>query len=124
MVRAVAAGGALDPDEVASGVGDEEEALRGRAYAEVDEVLAASGGCAGGEGELWGFFVEGGETEEVRGERLGRVCREWWFVEEGEFEVVLVVGGGGGGGREMNEDEERDQEDGHLQFVLERLGER
>lgn len=40
-------GGALDPDEVAAGVGDEEEGLRRGAQAQGHEVLAGAGGGAG-----------------------------------------------------------------------------
>ncbi|KAF7827865.1 glycine-rich cell wall structural protein 1.0-like [Senna tora] len=71
-VGAVAAGGALDPDEIAAGVGDEEEALRRSADSEIDEVLAGAGGGAGDEGGFeGGAAVEGGETVEVGGEKVG-----------------------------------------------------
>ena len=69
VVGAVAAGGAFDPDEVAAGIGDEEEALRRGAEVEIDEVLTRAGGGAGDEGGLEGGAVAVGGEEE--GEAVG-----------------------------------------------------
>lgn len=42
MEGAVSAGGALDPDKIAAGVGDEEERLGRGAQTEIGEVLAGA----------------------------------------------------------------------------------
>lgn len=108
MVSAVAACGAGDPDEVAAGVGDEEEALGRRAEAEIDKVLAGARGGAGDDGEAGGLAaVEGGEALGVGGEGLGGGLK-WVSVEEWEFEGV--GGDGLGGGEIWEEKEERENE--------------
>lgn len=115
VLRAVAAGGAFDPNEVAASISDEEEALGRGAKTEVDEVLAGAGGGAGdergfesgvrarGEGE---GGEEEGEAVGVGGEGLGR-GGEGVFMEEGELQIV---GGGGIGIGELCEREEKKNE--------------
>lgn len=108
MVSAVAACGAGDPDEVAAGVSDEEEALGRGAEAEIDKVLAGAGGGAGDDGEAGRLAaVEGGEALGVGGEGLGGGLK-WVSVEEWEFEGVS--GDGLGGGEIWEEKEERENE--------------
>lgn len=71
VVGAVFTGGAFDPDEVAAGVGDEEEALRRGADSEVGEVLAGAGEGAGDEGGLdVAGVVVGVEAVDVGGEEV------------------------------------------------------
>lgn len=67
----VAAGRALDPGEVAAGVGDEEEVLGWGSYGDSDEVLA---GANGGARYQRGFEaeVEGRDAAGVKEEDLGR----------------------------------------------------
>lgn len=90
---AVAAGGAGDPDEVAAGIGNEEEGLRRGAEVDGDEVLAGAGGSAGSDGRL--EVVGLGETK--RGSDVGGMVS---FVEKWEFEIF---GGGGGYEEEKRE---------------------
>ncbi|KAB8681452.1 hypothetical protein FH972_026331 [Carpinus fangiana] len=69
-------GGALDPDEVVAGVGDEEEGLRRGAQAQGHKVLVGAGG---GPGDHWGLGLGGlhgcgglrGVGSPIREPRLG-----------------------------------------------------
>ncbi|GAY47055.1 hypothetical protein CUMW_101650 [Citrus unshiu] len=82
---AVAAGRAGDPDEVAAGIGNEEEVLRRGAEVEGDEVLAGAGGSAGSDGRF-----EVVEMGEIKRDGTGGMVS---FVEKWEFEIFC--GGGG-----------------------------
>ncbi|CAH9104626.1 unnamed protein product [Cuscuta epithymum] len=95
---AVLAGGARDPDEVAAGVGHEEEALRRSAEVELDEVLAGAGRRAGDEGQLSAAAIEGNEAGGVGGEGVRGGGREGVVTVERELEI-LEGGFSGGNGR-------------------------
>lgn len=111
VVRAVAAGGAFDPDEVTAGIGDKKEALGRGTEADVDEVLAGAGGGAGDERGFKsgvGAREEEGEAVGVGGEGLGR-GGEGGFVKKGELQEV--GGGGDGGGIGVGEMCEKEEEE-------------
>ncbi|GMN38828.1 hypothetical protein TIFTF001_008054 [Ficus carica] len=94
-IGAVSAGRASNPHQIAAGVGDEEELLRRRSDAEVDEVLAGAGGGAGDYRGFDGVTVEeDGEAVGVGGKGFRR-RGEGVPVEQWQFEIfspVLVVG--------------------------------
>lgn len=95
-IGAVFAGGAPQPNQIASGVGDEEEPLRWSSDAEVDKVLSGAGGGAGDDRRFDGFAVEeDGEAVGVGGEGFGGrsegVSVEQWEFEELPGLVVLGV---------------------------------
>lgn len=71
-IRAVGAGGAGEPYQITARICNEKEALGWGAEAEIDEVLAGAGGCAGNDGgfDVVAASVEEGEAVGVVGEGL------------------------------------------------------
>lgn len=124
VVGAVSAGGALDPDQVAAGIGNEEEALGRGAEAEIDKVLAGAGGGARNERGFDRIAIavavaggeENGETVGVEGEGVRR-GGEWIAVKQRELQELR--GGGGIGKQEKQEERkqlgERETESGRDQ---------
>nr|GMD19713.1 hypothetical protein Iba_chr07eCG10910 [Ipomoea batatas] len=84
-LRAVAARGARDPNQIAAGIRHQKQPLRRRAEMELHEVLSGAGGRAGGDRQLRAAPVERNEASAVGGEDLRR---EWAIMEQWELQIL------------------------------------